>query len=265
VKEILGTVPVSEDGSVAFHVPSGKALHFQLLDEEHRALQTMRSFTGVMPGEARGCVGCHENHGKSPEIPRLEQAYTRMKNVSHIIPPPWEDRTVSWARYVRPALDRYCVDCHRENEEAREAVDLSPKPGKLDFDENYWLFTGHPSWGKPYEAPEEKPPGFGIAGMLMVEGYGKIDPAGYQTPPPMSALSYRSRLIEIAGSGTHYDVKVDPVSLRRLKVWVDAMCPYRGEEEVREMPDPDFQGVDWLAIRPRIKTAPVIKRPGPLE
>ncbi|MFV2069295.1 MAG: hypothetical protein ACC645_20205, partial [Pirellulales bacterium] len=45
VKRILGTVPVESDGSVHFEVPSGKALHFQVLDEHYRALQTMRSFT----------------------------------------------------------------------------------------------------------------------------------------------------------------------------------------------------------------------------
>ena len=66
VKRVLGTVPVEKDGSVAFHVPSGIPLHFQLLDGKHRALQTMRSFTGVMPGERRGCVGCHESHSTAP-------------------------------------------------------------------------------------------------------------------------------------------------------------------------------------------------------
>jgi len=55
VKRVLGTVPIEEDGSVAFRAPSGIPLHFQLLDENYRALQTMRSFTGVMPGEQRGC------------------------------------------------------------------------------------------------------------------------------------------------------------------------------------------------------------------
>ena len=54
VKRILGTAPIDENGSVQFKAPPGKALHFQLLDENHRALQTMRSFTGVMPGERRG-------------------------------------------------------------------------------------------------------------------------------------------------------------------------------------------------------------------
>ena len=101
--------------------------------------------------------------------------------------------------------------------------------------------------------------------MLHVEGYHQRDPAGYATPPPMTALSYKSRLVEIAASGKHNDVKVDPVSLRRLIVWVDAMCPYRGAEEVRAIADPQFQGVDWLSIRPRIQTAPEVIRPGPLS
>jgi hypothetical protein len=81
----------------------------------------------------------------------------------------------------------------------------------------------------------------------------------------MSALSFRSKLIEIASSGEHYDVKVDAISLQQLIAWVDTMAPYRGSEEVREIDDPEFQGVDWLSIRPRIKTAPRIIRPGPVD
>ncbi|MDR2845621.1 MAG: hypothetical protein LBV28_06005, partial [Puniceicoccales bacterium] len=45
VKKIIGTVPIESDGSVNFQAPSGIALHFQLLDENQRALQTMKSFT----------------------------------------------------------------------------------------------------------------------------------------------------------------------------------------------------------------------------
>jgi hypothetical protein len=43
------------------------------------------------------------------------------------------------------------------------------------------------------------------------------------------------------------------------------MCPYKGDEEVRAEPDPVFQGVDWLAIRPKLQSAPRIARPGPIE
>lgn len=99
----------------------------------------------------------------------------------------------------------------------------------------------------------------------MVEAYSTTDPEAYKTPKPMTALSYKSRLIEIASSGDHHGVEVDSVSLQRLIAWVDAMCPYQGEEEVRAIPDPDFQGIDWLAVRPRIATAPEIVRPGPVD
>ncbi|MEZ6080906.1 MAG: hypothetical protein R3C56_36120 [Pirellulaceae bacterium] len=51
-QKILGTVPVAEDGSVAFRVPSGESLLFQLLDEKRRRLSSgMRSFTYVHAGK----------------------------------------------------------------------------------------------------------------------------------------------------------------------------------------------------------------------
>jgi hypothetical protein len=263
VKRILGTVPIEADGSVSFRAPAGQALHFQLLDENFRALQTMRSFVGVMPGENRGCLGCHESHSRTPAAEAKGTALSRPP--SQIALPPWGLDTVSYPRYVRPVLDKYCGKCHQGDGEGRKTLDLTDRPGHLGFSEVYWHLIGRPTWGQPYHLPANPPPGFGIADMLVVEGYGQLDPAAYKTPQPMKRLSYASRLIDIASSGKHHDVKVDPVSLQRLIGWVDAMCPYRGDEEVREIDDPVFQGVDWLSIRPRIKTAPRIVRPGPVD
>ena len=263
VKRILGTVPIEKDGSVAFRVPSGKALHFQLLDEDRRALQTMRSFTGVMPGESRGCLGCHEQHSSASAVSGDRSALVREPSV--ITPPPWAPDTVGYHRYVQPVLERYCVSCHGGEGGERAEPDLTVRPGYLMFDEPYVTLTGRPSWGAAYQAPPDPPPGFGIAGMLMVEGYATTDPAGYVTPDPMTRLSYASRLIELASSGEHHGVVVDPLSRLRLIAWVDAMCPYRGEEEVRRIEDPDFPGMDWLAIRPLIRTAPTVVRPGPVD
>ena len=59
--------------------------------------------------------------------------------------------------------------------------------------------------------------------------------------------------------------RANPTGCPRQAVWIDAMCPYRGAEEVQAIDDPEFQGVDWLSIRPKIKTAPTIVRPGPLK
>jgi len=263
VKRIIGTVPIESDGSVAFYAPPGKALHFQLLDEHQRALQTMRSFVNVMPGERRGCLGCHELHSRAPAYGGKSLALAREPQA--ITPPPWDDVTVSYTRYVQPVLDQYCGKCHEGDGEARKVLDLTERPGFLSFDEPYVTLTGSPTWSVPYQAPSHPPPGFGIADTIMVEGYATTDPAAYKTPEPMTKLSYASRLIRLASSGEHYGVVVDPTNLQRLIVWVDTMCPYRGDEEVRAIADPEFQGVDWLAVRPRIATAPYIARPGPID
>jgi concanavalin A-like lectin/glucanase superfamily protein/hydrazine synthase alpha subunit-like protein len=263
VKRILGTVPIEADGSVSFKAPPGQALHFQLLNEDFRALQTMRSFTGVMPGEKRGCLGCHEMHSVTPVSQK--QATALKREPSEIVPPPWGDESISYLRFVQPVLDKYCGKCHQGDGEAREKLDLTFRPGFSVFPEPYVLLTGHPTWGRPYQPPKNPAPGFGIADTIMVEAFDPRDPAAYVTPKPMTKLSYKSRLIELASSGKHNDVKVDPVSLRKLIAWVDTMCPYRGDREIREIPDPVFQGIDWLSQRPQIKNAPVVVRPGPMD
>ncbi len=168
-------------------------------------------------------------------------------------------------RYVQPVLDRYCGDCHQGDGQAKKVLDLTFRPGYLMFNEPYVTLTGKPTWGRAYEQPEITPPGWGIANTLMVEAYDQHDPRAYQTPEPMTQLSHKSRLIELASSGQHYGVKVDPVSLRKLIVWIDTMCPYLGDDEIREIPDPIFQGVDWLSIRPQVKSASRIVRPGPVD
>ena len=287
VKRILGTVPVREDGSVSFEVPAGKMVYFQLLDEHYRALQTMRSFTGVMPGETRGCVGCHEMHSAAPSGSRaiaLPGAPVRPE------PPPWGDETIGYERFVQPVLDRYCVECHQgDGDDHSHPPDLRLRPGYKFMKEPYLTLVGPAIWIEPRIAdlavPDSTKPGVGLAGILRIESFSPEEllqafkwhnqPSGrgapairtealigkYATLPPLTALSYRSPLVEMAMSGEHYDVKVDPVSLRRLVAWVDAMGPYRGEEELRAISDPNFDGVEDLAIRPRMETAPKIQRP----
>ncbi len=60
LKKVHGVVPVHEDGSACFTVPSRKNLYFQALDKDYMELQRMRTFVNLMPGEKRSCVGCHE-------------------------------------------------------------------------------------------------------------------------------------------------------------------------------------------------------------
>ena len=256
VKRILGTVPIEDDGSVSFKVPAGQALFFQLLDENFRCLQTMRSFTGVMPGEVRGCMGCHERHSVASQG-GLSTPMALRHPPRDLTPPAWGTESIGYERFVQPVLDKYCGECHQGDGQARNELDLTLRPGHGPFKEPYLTLVGEAGWGNPVKPG----PGHGIAGAIPVERMGQKDPRSLQTIRPMQYLSYRSRLIELAMSGEHYDVKVDQASLRRLIAWVDACCPYRGEEEIRALADPDFPGIEKLPIRPRVRTAPVVARP----
>jgi hypothetical protein len=256
VKRILSEVPVESDGSVHFKAPAGRSLYFQLLDADRRCLQTMRSFSGLMPGEQRGCVGCHEAHSAAP--PRQGGIALR-RPPTELTPPPWGADSIGYERFAQPVLDRYCVKCHDGKTKGAEEPNLALRPGHSVFKEPYLTLVGPAGWGNPIGAGR---PGYGIANAIPVESaFGPNDPRGLTTLPPMQYLSYKSRLIDLASSGKHHDVKVDAISLHRLIAWVDACCPFMGEEELRAQGDPAFPGIERLPIRPRVATAPVIERP----
>jgi hypothetical protein len=240
VKRILSEVPVEDDGSVHFVAPAGYSLFFQLLDADRRCLQTMRSFTGLMPGEQRGCVGCHEQHSVTPayghaalslSCNQSEEAWqpgaaplakALQRSPTELSPPPWGTESISYERFVQPVLDQYCVACHRGQAPESHEPDLRLRPGHGPFHEPYLTMIGPAAWG--YSVPADRP-GYGIAGVIPVESaYGQNDPAALRTLEPMQYLSYVSRLIELAGSGTHYDVRVDPISLHRLIAWGRPSC-----------------------------------------
>jgi len=110
VKKILGTVPVSDDGSCAFEAPAETAMQFQMLDANGMAVMTMRSLVYLQPGERASCVGCHEPRINAP----LSTAGV-MAPVIHRITPtvgPKSQGGMSFVRNVQPVLDRYCIGCH---------------------------------------------------------------------------------------------------------------------------------------------------------
>jgi hypothetical protein len=269
VKRILGTVPVEADGSVSFNLPAGKAVYFQLLDEEYRCVQTMRSFTGVMPGEVRGCVGCHEQQDTAPSA--AVRSIAQRRGPATITPPPWGDESVGYRRFVQPVLDRHCGRCHQgdRNPKARKKLDMTFRDGtgvkfrgraghrkgdRTPFAEPYLTFvSGRTGWGRNKQK-------ISLAGAFIVEGYGKVDPDSLRTLEPMGVFSYKSRLLENATSGKHNDVRIDAASRRRLTAWIDTNCPYLGKEEIRRMDDPQFAHIETLKLRPRVGTAPEIDR-----
>ena len=271
VKRIASTVPVEPDGSVYFEAPAGKALFFQLLDADCRAVHTMRSFTGVLPGERRGCVGCHSSHNGAPSN-RLGLALRRAPTA--LTPPPWGSASISYERFVQPVLDRHCGKCHQGQGEARQKLDLTLRPAPTKdfvlFKEPYLTLIGPAAW--PVPAPNAGRPGYGMAGAIPVYGLRPEDvypndPATdgpstiHRTLRPLRYLSARSPLIDLVMNGQHHEVKLDSRELLQLIAWIDANCPFLGEEEIRTMADPEFAGIEKLPIRPRLKSAPIINRP----
>jgi hypothetical protein len=234
-KRFLGTAPVAPDGSVCFQVPPGKALHFQLLDEQHRCLQVMRSFVGVMPGEVRGCTGCHEQNEQTPYGPTIGNYRTPVA----LTPPPWGQETIGYERFCQPVLDKYCGKCHQGNGKARSKLDLTLRggmaeqdfaPEHLAYKDPYTLLLGVAG----YTTHGHGQVGAGIAGAYPVE---KALHFSMNAQPPMMYLSYASPLVTLATSGKHHGVKVEGEDLLRLMAWVDANCVYRGMEEVRKLPE----------------------------
>ena len=253
VKRILGTVPVESDGSVYFKAPPGVVLYFQLLDEHQRALHTMRSSTGLLPGERRSCVGCHEQHTTAP----VNSTGLALQHApSELTPPPWGMASVGYERLVQPVLDRYCGKCHSGEGEGKSKPNLALRRGDGVFKEPYLTLIGPIGFGL-----NNKPHAPALAGALMCENFDQSDPASYATLRPMQHLSYTSPLIDLCLSGKHYDVKLEENDLLALIGWVDANCPYRGDEEIRAIPDPTFAGIENLPVRPRTHTAPMILRP----
>lgn len=145
VKHVLGQVDVEADGSACFDVPACTPVYFQLLDQRGRCVQSMRSWSTLMPGEYLACYGCHESKREigaavtkrkiamdkpvqrlkphagleHPLIQRLEKgdrsvSLDNFMSVNSIKPldPNAPTDGFSYPTLVQPILDRHCVECH---------------------------------------------------------------------------------------------------------------------------------------------------------
>lgn len=209
-KYVLGTVPVEEDGSACFRVPSGIPVFFQALDADGVAFQTMRSLTYVWPGQTLSCVGCHESRETAP-IPVAGYLAALRREPSKITPGPEGSWPLRYDCLVQPVLDRHCVSCHRPGAEDPRGAALDLTPAK-----SYGTLL---SW-------KDKD-----LHRLVFERDRSI--VG-ETP------ARRSRLLALLRSG-HAGVALDRDSLGRLVTWMDAYAQGRGhfsdrqEEELREL------------------------------
>lgn len=124
VKNYLGLVPVTEEGSAYFEVPAGRALYLQALDGDGRLVQSMRTFIQAAPGTTRSCVGCHEDKSSAPPAgQQFQQVLARAP--SRLQPESWGGGPVDYPTMVQPILDRHCVRCHGGAQGIGAGLDLT--------------------------------------------------------------------------------------------------------------------------------------------
>lgn len=256
VKQVHGTVPIGADGSVCFQAPPCRMLYFQVLDEHYRAIHTMRSWVSVRPGEHRGCVGCHEQQSATSGSERLVSA----RNPHAIQPPPWGVRSLSYVNDIQPIFDRACAECHSRNGQAVGKLDLTLRPDA----------QGTKRWGGIFPEPyltlllgkdnahfHGACPGFkGDTGYVAVPN---TLATRYDTLPPLSCLSPKSRLITEAMNKSRCGQKLAPDDLQMLIAWIDLWAMFRSDDELRAIEDPPAEWFPLWTYPPKTKTAPRVR------
>ena len=205
-KQVLGTVPVEEDGSAHFEVPACKPLLFQALDENGRMVQGMRSLVYLQPGESAGCVGCHED--RTAAVPSAK-TIASTKKPTQIEPGPDGSKPFSFPILVQPVLDKKCVSCHNA-EKAEGGVDLTSAP--------------EGAYTKSYNA---------LAKLVPFSAWGNPDGNFEPLTEPDRFGSRPSRLTKLLNDG-HYDVKLDADDWERLNTWQDVNALFYGTFNVED-------------------------------
>jgi len=111
-KTVIGEAKVHADGSAFFEAPARMPLYFQLIDADGYVVQSMRSWSTLMPGENFACIGCHEDkNATSPP--------TRTTMAMKAGPKPLADfygkpRGFSYIKEIQPILNKHCIKCHMD-------------------------------------------------------------------------------------------------------------------------------------------------------
>ena len=208
IKRILGTVPVEADGSAFFEVPANTPISMQPLDAQGRAVQLMRSWITVMPGELQSCSGCHEPQNAGAGAPHRIEAMARKP--ATITPWYGPARGFSFVREVQPVLDQYCIACHDGS-----------KTNRPDF-------THRPEVGGPLNQPP-------MPNLHFTPSYFALWPyvrhhtmeSDLHLLTPYEFHASTSLLIQMLEAG-HHGVMLTPEAWDRLTTWIDLNTPAHG-------------------------------------
>jgi hydrazine synthase alpha subunit-like protein len=230
-KRVLGEARVHEDGSACFKVPARTPVYFQAIDHNGHVAQTMRSWATLQPGEAFGCVGCHET---KYDTPVLQASLASKTGPQELTPFYGSPRPFSYPKEVQPIWDRHCVSCHdgeRVGVEPSLATTASGKPFSLRGDEAivvpemgrkfsdsylYLCSTGKKA-GEPVERYSPNP----LVNWMNVQEVPTL-------LPPYHAGSAKSGLIPLLEEG-HEGVELSQKEMDKIACWIDLLVPYCGD------------------------------------
>jgi hypothetical protein len=226
---VWGFADVAADGSAYFQVPAEKPVFFLALDDKGRALQRMRSYTHLMPGEVQGCVGCHANRGTLPPDPGLFTGSLREAPRS-LQQPEWGAAVgFDYEAIVQPVLDRHCISCHK-GDDAEAGVRLTGERTRF-FSTSYDTLAMGRKPAPPHRfvgqnALVNNPYTDWISGFHGVEqNILEIEPRRWGSP--------RSKLVDLILSG-HPDpegrsrVQLSRDESQRIITWIDLNVPFYG-------------------------------------
>lgn len=255
VKHVLGEVDVESDGSCFFEVPANNPVYFQMLDEKGRCVQSMRSWTVLMPGEQMACVGCHEDKNQVVLSSQNRHSQALTKPAQKLAPIPGMEphpllarletegllgsanhylgvnaarecdaprvEGFSFTQNIQPILDRHCVRCH-DGSDARTYLRLTGE-----------MYTATEGVQPPLQ-PWVNLKYFSQSYISLTHGGRMTDLLSWysgsgisEVLPPCAAGSTQSRLMEYL-EPTHYGVQLSDGEKRIVACWIDLSVPYAG-------------------------------------
>jgi hypothetical protein len=227
VKAVLGETPVHDDGSAAFEVPARTPVYFQAIDGDGHVVQTMRSWSTLMPGEVFSCVGCHEN--KNQAVPNKTATTALQTGIKPL--EPFYDVTgqgFSFPKMIQPILDAKCVECHRGG--GTSTPDLRETP--------VWDAQARKFWNHSYHAlistDRPGPPANDTSqrlGIIAEKSRYLNWISRWSVPtmiPPYSHGSSQSRLIDLLKKG-HEGVEMTREEMDKISCWIDLALPHSGD------------------------------------
>ncbi len=212
-RTVLGTVPIEADGSVHFQVPPHKLLFFEVLDKDYLEIQRMRNYLNLKPGEANGCVGCHEKPNEA--VPNTK-ILAMGKRPSPITPPPWGAGPMHFRTVVQPVLDKHCVRCH---------TDAEKKP--FDLRGGKWVVA--PTSYDRDQGPQHMVTS-SFLNLIKYVSYIRVGAYEGSTTPlkPYATGSSQSKLMKMLAKG-HSKVKLSSAEWRAFAAWIDCNAPFYGD------------------------------------